>query len=120
MICSICLDPIGAGDPIEGHGQHRFHEDCLEEWRGGRIVYPCPLCRAELNSENRRLERELALRKVIAVFFFATGLLAFCADKGLGERGCVLLGVSAMLVLNKPVEQVADLCINLLSRLGPF
>jgi hypothetical protein len=43
--CPICFSTMGDGDIIRGrcHETHRFHRECIEQWRG-----PCPMCRGNL------------------------------------------------------------------------
>ena len=51
-ICTICLDPLENGKPIEPYPfcpgiKHIFHQDCMALWKEkkGRQA-PCPVCKA--------------------------------------------------------------------------
>ena len=44
--CSVCLDECGATGCVTTRCLHRFHESCLEQWRGRDWGHTCPVCRA--------------------------------------------------------------------------
>ena len=56
--CSICRDPIQAGDhcrKINGCG-HYYHHNCLDSWLTGH--HTCPNCRIDLRETNNSEEEE--------------------------------------------------------------
>ena len=45
--CGICLQSEGSMQSLSCHKEHRFHCDCIEEWK--RVNNSCPLCHAIIN-----------------------------------------------------------------------
>lgn len=70
-ICGICRDSKGRLKSLSCHKEHRFHAQCINEWKEESNT--CPLCRAEIVDSAC-----CNCLKVIGKPSVATGLLFMC------------------------------------------
>lgn len=72
--CSVCMEPMAPGQPCRQLNpcHHIFHVECADTWLGRSTA--CPMCRADLRTEEERAEANAALAQAAARFEQRTGM----------------------------------------------
>lgn len=91
--CGICLEP-GKLKCLSCHKEHKFHTDCIEEWRN--VNNTCPICRAEIKDS----------------------IVCTCIESIAKPAVCIPTG-ACIVALIKSGDRLAN-CMNVLDTINSF